>query len=139
MSIVIQMELVTPEALLLSEEAMLVTAPGAEGYFGVMSGHAPFVTLLKPGVLTVGEGDDARHFVVAGGFAEVMPEKVTILTERALPREKITTQLIQDEQKEAQAKLAAPDLEESTIAYWQSRIDFADVCQELLNRPKPGT
>ncbi|MBF0214335.1 MAG: ATP synthase F1 subunit epsilon [Magnetococcales bacterium] len=136
MSIVIQMELVTPEALLLSEESMLVTAPGIEGYFGVMSGHAPFVTLLKPGVLTVGEGDDAKLFAVAGGFAEVMPEKVTILTERALPREQITAESIQKEINEAKAKLASPDLEEATITLWQSRIDFAHVCQELLNRRK---
>ncbi|MBF0627473.1 MAG: ATP synthase F1 subunit epsilon [Magnetococcales bacterium] len=136
MSIVIQMELVTPEALLHAEESMLVTAPGAEGYFGVMSGHAPFVTLLKPGIVTLGEGDDAKHFAVAGGFAEVMPEKVTILTERALSREQISAQQIQDELKEARTKLAASDLEETTAALWQSRIDFANVCQELLNKQK---
>ncbi|MBF0270833.1 MAG: ATP synthase F1 subunit epsilon [Magnetococcales bacterium] len=136
MSIVIQMELVTPEALLFSEESLLVTAPGAEGYFGVMAGHAPFVTLLKPGILTVGDGDDAKHFVVAGGFADVMPEKVTILTERALSREQISEPAIKLERSEAQNHMAAAGVDESVTAYWQSRIDFAQACLELLHRQK---
>ncbi|NGZ05554.1 MAG: ATP synthase F1 subunit epsilon [Magnetococcales bacterium] len=134
MSIVIRTELVTPEALVLSEEFMLVTAPGVEGYFGVMSGHAPFVTLLKPGVLSLGEDEDAKVFVVAGGFVEVMPDKMIILTERALPRDQITEQQIQSELKEAHLKLADPDLEPSASAFWQNRIEFAQVCQELLKK-----
>ncbi|MBF0190060.1 MAG: ATP synthase F1 subunit epsilon [Magnetococcales bacterium] len=136
MSIVIQMELVTPEALLHSEESMLVTAPGTEGYFGVMAGHAPFVTLLKPGILTVGEGDDAKHFVVAGGFVEVMPDKMTILTERALSREQVSQQQVKIERNEVQTQLSAAGLEEPAIAYWQSRLAFVEACQELLNRQK---
>lgn len=132
MSIVIKTELVTPEALLLSEEFMLVTVPGAEGYFGVMSGHTPFVTLLKPGVLTLGDEDEGNVYVVGSGFVEVMPEKVTILTERALPRARLSEQQIQSELKEARGKLADPDLEPSASAFWHRREEFALVCQQLL-------
>ncbi|MEO5347370.1 MAG: ATP synthase F1 subunit epsilon [Magnetococcus sp. YQC-9] len=136
MGIVIQTELVTPEALLLSEEFMLVTAPGVDGYFGVMSGHTPFVTLLKAGVLSAGVDEDAKQFVIAGGFAEVMPNKVTILTERALPREQITKQLVADEKHQAETKLAQAegDQETTLIAYWKARMDFVNVCQELLKK-----
>ncbi|MBF0427368.1 MAG: ATP synthase F1 subunit epsilon [Magnetococcales bacterium] len=136
MSIVVQLEIVTPEALLLTEETMLVTAPGAEGYFGVMAGHAPFVTLLKPGTLTLGEGDDAKRHVIAGGYAEILPEKVTILTERALSREQITMQQAKSEQLEAEGKLAALQPEDSLVAFWQLRLDFALACQEMLNTLK---
>ncbi|MBF0165754.1 MAG: ATP synthase F1 subunit epsilon [Magnetococcales bacterium] len=137
MGIVIQTELVTPEALVLSEEFMLVTAPGVDGYFGVMSGHTPFVTLLTAGVLSAGAGDeDAKQFVISGGFAEVRPDKVTILTERALPREQITKQLVANEKHEAETKLAhAEGAQEATlIAYWKARMDFVRVCQELLKK-----
>lgn len=141
MSIVVHLEIVTPEALLLSEETDLVTAPGVEGYFGVMAGHAPFVTLLKPGVLTVGfftgeEDDKARRYVIAGGYAEVLPEKVTILTERALPREQIDKKQVEKERSEAQEKLSSMPHADPESVYWQLRLDFANVCQDLLNRKK---
>lgn len=140
MSIVVQLEVVTPEALFLSEETQLVTAPGIEGYFGVMPGHAPFVTLLNAGILTVGVQtgvvDDVQRYVIANGYAEILPEKVTILTERVLAREQIDIQQVKQEQGEAQQKLAALEQDDPLIAFWKARLDFANVCQELHSRPK---
>jgi len=82
----IPFDLVSPERLLLSDEAEMVTLPGTEGDFGVLPGHAPVISTLKPGVIDVkgGSTGDARFFVM-GGFAEVNPGKLTVLAEEALP------------------------------------------------------
>ncbi|HEV2561580.1 MAG TPA: F0F1 ATP synthase subunit epsilon [Rhizomicrobium sp.] len=82
----ISFDLVSPERLLLSDEAEMVTLPGTEGEFGVLAGHAPVISTLKPGVIDVkgGTGGDARFFVM-GGFAEVNPNKLTVLAEEAIP------------------------------------------------------
>lgn len=94
----IQLEIVSPERLVLSEQAASVTVPGEEGYFTVMGAHAPMMTTLKPGFVTVGTGSDARIFFVRAGFAEVTPAGLTLLAEEARPvsefsREEITTAL----------------------------------------------
>ncbi|MEO5331633.1 MAG: ATP synthase F1 subunit epsilon [Magnetococcus sp. YQC-5] len=140
MSVFVQLEIVTPEAMVLAEETILVTAPGVEGYFGVMAGHVPFVTLLKAGILIVGhhtpgEKDDAKRYAIAGGYAEVLPDKVIILTEKALAREQIDAQQLQQEQQEARNKLATLGHDDDMVSYWQSRLDFATVCTELLRGP----
>ena len=80
-----QFDLVSPEKLLLSEAVDQVDVPGAEGDFGVLAGHAPFVTTLRPGILTVYRGGDALRVVVQGGFAEVNPEGLTVLADMAVP------------------------------------------------------
>jgi F-type H+-transporting ATPase subunit epsilon len=81
----IAFDLVSPERLLLSEEAEMVTVPGTEGYMGVMAGHMPLVSSLKPGTIDVkgGNAGDARYFVF-GGFVEVNPAKITVLADEAL-------------------------------------------------------
>lgn len=75
-------ELVTPEKLYFSGEASMVEAPGTEGDFGVLAGHMPFVSTLKPGVVKIhrNDSDDLRLFVT-GGLAEVTNERCTILAE----------------------------------------------------------
>ncbi|HEY0283153.1 MAG TPA: F0F1 ATP synthase subunit epsilon [Rhizomicrobium sp.] len=79
----ISFDLVSPERLLLSTEAEMVTIPGSEGDMGVMAGHMPLISTLRPGVITVSEGD--QRFYVLGGFAEVNPGKLTVLAEEAVP------------------------------------------------------
>jgi F-type H+-transporting ATPase subunit epsilon len=80
-----QFELVTPERLLLSEQVEMVVVPGTEGLFGVLPRHAPFLSTLKPGVLEVYEGGKVKERIfVAGGFAEVTPERLTVLAEEAV-------------------------------------------------------
>lgn len=82
----IAFELVSPERLLLAEDADMVTLPGSEGDMGVMAGHMPLISTLKPGVIDVkgGSQGDGRYFVL-GGFAEVNPTKLTVLAEQAIP------------------------------------------------------
>ncbi len=82
----IPFDLVSPERLLLSEEAEMVTIPGSEGEMGVMAGHMPLISTLKPGVIDVKGGPNGHErFFVSGGFAEITPFKLTVLAEEALP------------------------------------------------------
>lgn len=81
----IAFDLVSPEQLLLSADADMVTIPGSEGDMGVMAGHTPVITVLRPGVVTVAGGKEAQRFFVLGGFAEVTQTKLTVLAEEAIP------------------------------------------------------
>ncbi|WP_424814699.1 F0F1 ATP synthase subunit epsilon [Roseococcus sp. YIM B11640] len=81
-----QLELVSPEKLLLSRQVEMVVIPAAEGEMGVLPGHAPMIVALKGGVIRVVDGGrDAERLFVAGGFAEVTPERVTVLADEATP------------------------------------------------------
>ena len=81
----ISFDLVSPERLLLSAKADMVTVPGTEGYMGVMAGHSPLVSTLRAGMIDVQvDGKDDRYFI-RGGFAEISPTKITVLAEEALP------------------------------------------------------
>ncbi len=77
------LEVVTPYGLVLSQEVEEITAPGAEGEFGVLPGHTPFFTTLKIGEIMYRAGKTPQHIAVAWGFVEVLHDKVTILAEAA--------------------------------------------------------
>lgn len=81
----VEFELVSPARLLFTGAVDMVVVPGSEGDFGVLPGHAPLISLVRPGVIAVHEGGkvDSRIFV-AGGFAEVTPERCTVLAEEAV-------------------------------------------------------
>ena len=76
----IAFDLVSPERLLLSEDAEMVTIPGLEGEMGVMAGHMPLITALRPGTVDLKSGTQCHNlFFVTAGFAEVTPTKITVL------------------------------------------------------------
>jgi F-type H+-transporting ATPase subunit epsilon len=79
-----QLDLVSPERLLFSGQVEQVDVPGSEGDFGVLAGHAPFIAMLRPGVLTVHAGGERQRIVVFGGFAEVSPKGLTVLADQAV-------------------------------------------------------
>lgn len=86
----VQFELVSPEELLVEEAVEMVVIPGEEGDFGVLPRHAPMLSTVRPGVISIYENDSVRDRIfVAGGFAEVTPERCTVLAEMALPIEDI--------------------------------------------------
>jgi F-type H+-transporting ATPase subunit epsilon len=87
-------ELVSPEKLVFSGDVDQVDVPGTEGDFGVLQGHAPFVTTLRPGILTVHGAGGAQKIVVLGGFAEVSAEGLTVLADLAETVEEIDRELI---------------------------------------------
>ena len=80
-------DLVSPEKLLFSGEVEQVDVPGSEGDFGVLAGHAPLMTTLRPGILVLYREGGALKVVVNGGFAEVNPAGLTVLADMAVPVE----------------------------------------------------
>jgi F-type H+-transporting ATPase subunit epsilon len=82
----ITFELVSPERLLLSQQVDMVVVPGSEGYFGVLIGHTPLISTLKPGVIDVYDGGKViERIFVGGGFAEATPDRCVVLAETAMP------------------------------------------------------
>jgi F-type H+-transporting ATPase subunit epsilon len=81
----VKFELVSPEKILVSEEVDMVVVPGTEGYFGVLPGHAPFISSIRPGTIDVYAGKViAERIFVAGGFAEVTNKRCTVLADEAV-------------------------------------------------------
>ena len=106
--------LVMPERELLATEADMVVVPGSEGDFGVLHGHAPLISTIRPGVLEVLQGNKVeQRFMVAGGIAEVTPERCTVLADEATPFEQVTPEQLADRERLAQEELsdAATDAE----------------------------
>ncbi len=99
-------DLVSPESLLMSEAVDQVDVPGSEGDFGVLAGHAPLVTTLRPGILIVYRGGDAFKVVVNGGFAEVNPEGLTVLADMAVPVDDFDTAVLAGEIKDTEEDVA---------------------------------
>jgi len=102
-------DLVSPEKLLFSGQVDQVDVPGSEGDFGVFAGHAPFVTTVRPGILTIYREGAGLKIVVDGGFAEVNPEGLTVLADMAVAledfdREVLTGQIKDIEEDAADAK-----------------------------------
>ena len=113
----LKIEIVSPERLVLSETVTAVTVPGSEGYFTVMADHAPFMTTLRPGFITVnGSAGRDEIFFVKGGFADVSPEGLTILAEESMPYAEFDHADLQEQIKAAQAQLDAVPLEDKSYA-----------------------
>ena len=103
-------ELVSPEKLLLAEEVDMVVVPGAEGDFGVLVGHAPLISSLRPGVIdTYNGGKVADRIFVAGGFAEVTGERCTVLAEEAIPVKDIDSANAEERLKVAKEAISGAD------------------------------
>ena len=103
----IRLEIVTPAKDVVNEEVQIVMAPGSLGEFGVLVGHTPFMTSLQTGDLryTDTSGND-RHVFVSGGFAEALPDKVTVLAESAERRQDIDLDRAQGAITRAEKRLA---------------------------------
>jgi F-type H+-transporting ATPase subunit epsilon len=79
-----QFELVSPERQLMSAEVDMVEIPGGEGDFGVLPGHAPLISTIRPGIIAVHAGNEVERIYVDAGFAEVNPESCVVLAEQAI-------------------------------------------------------
>jgi F-type H+-transporting ATPase subunit epsilon len=98
----IAFDLVSPEKLLLSGEADMVTVPGTEGYMGVIAGHAPLVSTLRAGMIDVNvDGKDDRYFI-RGGFAEINATKITVLADEAIPMTELDLAVLDQRISDAQ-------------------------------------
>ena len=110
----IKLEVVTPEKAVVDEEAKIVVAPGNLGEFGVLPGHTTFLTTLKTGSLRYIDASGQEHFVfVSGGFAEALPDKVTVLAESAERRRDIDLERAKAAMERAEKRLAEERRKES--------------------------
>ena len=101
------LEVVTPQKLVVSEEVEIVVAPGSEGEFGALKGHTTFLTSLKIGTLRYKDAKGKeRYLFINGGFAEVLPDKVTILAESAERRRDIDVERAKRAKERAEKRLA---------------------------------
>ena len=106
-------ELVSPERILLSVDAEQVVVPGTEGDFAVLPGHAPLIATVRPGVLDVTVGGAKKRLFVKSGFADVDPARLTILAQKAYDVDEMTSSLVADELKLAEADLASAQTDEA--------------------------
>src|SRR5438477_5083574 len=102
-----QFELVTPERLLASIEVEMVVVPGTEGNFGVLSGHSPLISSIRPGTIDVYETRPtiSERIFVVGGIAEVTPERCTVLADEAMPPDSLDRSTIEAELQTAEGNL----------------------------------
>src|SRR5688572_9609848 len=102
----IDLQIVTPERLLVQEQVDEIQIPGSEGYFGVLPGHTPLLASLTVGELWYRKGQDKTFLAIANGFAEVLPDRVTILAQLAERAEEIDPARAQAAKQRAQQRLA---------------------------------
>jgi F-type H+-transporting ATPase subunit epsilon len=148
----ILLEVVTPERQVLSSEVDEVTAPGALGYFGVLPGHAPFITTLGQGELGYRSGNQWGYLAITWGYAEVLPNKMTVLTETAEMAQEIDIERAERAKRRAEERLrewstnvADIDFERATAALERAAMRL-QVAQKRLGlgaqrpaetRPRP--
>ncbi len=117
----IRLEVVTPEKAVVSDEAQIVMAPGELGEFGVLVGHTPFMTSLKVGTVRYEDSNGTERYVfVSGGFAEALPDRVTILADSAERRQEIDIDRAKAAMQRAEERLATE--EDDNIDYTRARI-----------------
>ena len=126
----VSFELVSPQRLLLSEDVDMVVVPGAEGDFGVLADHAPVISTVRPGVITVFQGNAVSDRIfVAGGFAEVTPERCTVLAEEAERLDEIDRGTVEGQLRELREDLGMAQthderaLVEGRIAVAEAKIE----------------
>lgn len=122
----VQFELVSPEKLLLSEDVEMVVVPGAEGDFGVLPGHAPMISTVRPGVIHVFEdGLVKTRIFVAGGFAEVTTTRCTVLAEEAVPLDEIDRAGVEKDLQDASADIHEARGDEAQLKLAEGRAATA--------------
>src|SRR5439155_26030063 len=126
-----QLEIVTPEKMVVRDTAEEVQIPGRNGYLGVLPGHAPLITELGAGEITYRAGGQPHRFAVAWGFAEVLPDRVTVLAETVERADEIDVNRTQQSLARAEESLKSAQTEEDfahatgKIRVAQARIEVA--------------
>jgi len=127
----LELEIVTPAGVVVRENVDEVEAPGLQGYFGVLPGHRPFLSQLRAGQLRYRNGKDNHYVAVHWGFAEVLPNKVTVLVETAEVAADIDLERAESAKRRAEERLqefgTAYEMEKAREAYEsaQARLDAA--------------
>lgn len=119
----LKLHVVTPERQLVEAEADGVQLPGADGYLGILPGHAPLVTLLKTGVLSYSRGGRAEAWAIASGLAEVADDRVSVLADSADAAGEIDAAAAERERAEAERQMASANAE--TLPEIRARFELA--------------
>lgn len=127
----LRLDIVTPYGKVFGEDVDEVTASGSEGEFGVLPGHASFVTTLRAGILSCRQGSKQSYFFVSWGYAEVGPDKVVVLADSAERAEEIDVQRATEARKRAEERLKQQEdvdfaRAESALERAVSRIHIAE-------------
>jgi F-type H+-transporting ATPase subunit epsilon len=126
------LEIVTPEKLVVRDTAEEVQIPGLNGYMGILPGHAPLITELGAGEISYRSGAKVRRFSTAWGFAEVLPDRVTVLAETVEPAEEIDVARARQALAQAEESLKSAQTEEMVatnlgkVRRAQARIEVAE-------------
>src|SRR5947199_9957447 len=112
----LHLEVITPERKVYEDDVDMVIAPGSEGYLGILPHHVPLLTALGPGEFRVKKGGVEEVLAVFGGFMDVRPDRVIVLTDAAEPAEDIDTQRAQEARDKAQQALASPGMDPAEAA-----------------------
>lgn len=130
-----EFELVSPERLLLSERAEMVVVPGTEGNFGVLPGHSPFASTVRADVIEVYENNKVKQRIfVGGGFAEVTPERLTVLADEAVPVEKLDRAAVEAAIRQIEQEIGDAD-SEAERAPFEARLAVEQAKLAVLSRP----
>jgi F-type H+-transporting ATPase subunit epsilon len=127
-----QLEIVTPEKKVVKDVAEEIQIPGKDGYLGILPGHAPLITELSVGEISYRKGGQTHFLSVAWGFAEVLPDKVTILAETAERPEEIDVKRAQESKQKAEAALKTGKTEadfthaEDALKRAETRLEVAE-------------
>jgi F-type H+-transporting ATPase subunit epsilon len=105
------LRVVTPNRQVVHENVEEIQAPGREGYLGILPGHAPLISELKPGELSYKQGRELHRLAVTGGFLEVLPEQVTVLAESAEKAQEIDVARAEAARQRAEKRLRTADTE----------------------------
>jgi F-type H+-transporting ATPase subunit epsilon len=133
----LHLQIITPDKLLVREDADSVQIPGKGGYLGILPGHAPLITELMIGEISFSKGGTTQYLAVSWGFAEVLPDKVTILADTAERAEQIDVKRAQEAKARAEGELrnASPELDYDALNFALRR---AEVRLEVAGRPGSG-
>ena len=135
MAYTIELELVSPEQLLLSEQVEMIVVPGEEGDFGVLPGHSPVISNIRPGVLSVFKnGTVSQRIFVASGFAEVTAERCTILAEGAEPLEDLDQAVVEQQIQTLREDVANADGDINRARADQA-LDIAEAKRTAITAP----
>ena len=130
----VEFELVSPERLLVSQQVDMVVVPGGEGDFGVLPGHAPLISTVRPGVIEIYEGNAVSDRIfVAGGFAEVTQERCTVLAEQAMRVAEIDQGVVERQLREAHQDISDAT-SDNARASAERRVRLAEAKLEAVQR-----
>ena len=118
----LHLEIVTPEARTFSGEAQMVTVPGVEGDLGILPDHMPLMTQVNPGELRITTADGDQYLAIGSGLLEVLPDRVSVMTDMAIPEAEIDEKAAEEAVARAQRELAEKSLSGEEHAFVQASL-----------------